>query len=104
MSKWYGKIGYAQTTEKQSGVWSEDFIEKSYYGEVTRNSRKLQSSSGVNDDVVISNEISIISDPYSINNFHTIRYVEYMGVKWKVVSVEIKSPRLFLSIGGVYNG
>jgi hypothetical protein len=29
--------------------------------------------------------------------------VEYMGTKWKVSNVEVKYPRLILSLGGVYN-
>lgn len=104
MPKWYGKIGYGSTEETSPGVWTESIIERSYYGDIVRNTRRLQtSSSQVNDNIDISNEISIVSDPYAMGNFHAIRWVEFMGSKWKVTSVEVQYPRLLLSLGGVYN-
>lgn len=104
MAKFYGKVGYAETVETEPGVWIEKTISRSYYGDVLRNIRKLQATDQVNDDINISNEISIVADPYAYNNFHAMRYVEYMGAKWKITSVEVSRPRLILSIGGVWNG
>lgn len=104
MNKFYGKIGYAITTETTPGVWVEQIVERSYYGDVIRNIRRLQSSENLNDDINVSNEISIVADAFANQNFHSMRYVEYMGTKWKVSSIEVKYPRLILSIGGVYNG
>lgn len=104
MAKFYGKIGYAVTTETEPGVWVEQITERSYYGDVIRNVRKLQTSDQVNDDINISNEISIVADPFAYQNFHSMRYVEYMGARWKVQSIEVSYPRLILSVGGVYNG
>ena len=104
MAKFYGIIGYVNSVEIRPGAWKEQVTERTYYGDVTRNSRRLQSSDKVNDDVVINNEIGIVADPYAINNFHSMRYVEFMGAKWKVSNVEVKYPRLVLTIGGLYNG
>lgn len=104
MAKFYGKIGYAVTTETEPGVWVEQITERSYYGDVIRNVRKLQTSDQVNDDINISNEISIVADPFAYQNFHSMRYVEYMGTRWKVRNIEVSYPRLILSVGGVYNG
>lgn len=104
MAKFYGIIGYVNSVEIRPGAWKEQVTERTYYGDVTRNSRRLQSSDKVNDDVVINNEISIVADPYAINNFHSMRYVEFMGAKWKVSNVEVKYPRLILTLGGLYNG
>ena len=104
MNKFYGKIGYAITKETTPGVWVERIVERSYYGDVIRNIRRLQSSENLNDDINVSNEISIVADAFANQNFHSMRYVEYMGTKWKVSSIEVKYPRLILSIGGVYNG
>ena len=104
MAKFYGKIGYAVTTETEPGVWVEQITERSYYGDVIRNVRKLQTSDQVNDDINISNEISIVADPFAYQNCSDIAYVEYMGSKWKVSDVEPMFPRLKLTIGGVYNG
>lgn len=104
MAKFYGEIGYAELVEKTPGVWDEDIVPRNYYGEEVYNARRLQSSGQVNDDIVISNKISIISDPYAELNFHKMRYAEFMGAKWKVISVEVKPPRLILTLGGLYNG
>ena len=104
MNKFYGKIGYAISEETVPGVWVERIVERPYYGDVIRNIRRLQSSENLNDNINISNEISIVADAFANQNFHSMRYVEYMGTKWKVSSIEVKYPRLILSIGGVYNG
>lgn len=103
MAKFYGVIGYAETTETAPGVWTEVITERNYSGDVIRNTRRLQSSENLNDDLVINNIISIIADPYAYQNFHTMRYVYWMGVFWKITSVEVQRPRLLLTIGGVYN-
>lgn len=103
MAKWYGKIGYAETVETEPGIWEEQITERPYYGDIVRNTRRLQTSSNVNDNVNVSNEISIVADPYANQNFHAMRYVEFMGAKWKIETVEVQYPRLVLSIGGVYN-
>lgn len=104
MAKWYGSIGYAETVETEPGLWGERIAERQYYGDLSRNIRKLQTSGGVNDDINVANEISIIADPYANQNFHAMRYVDFMGAKWKITSVEVQYPRLILTIGGVYNG
>lgn len=103
MAKVYVKVGYADTVETAPGVLEEQITERDYYGELLRNSRRLQTASQVNDDINISNEISILSDPYAIQNFHSMRYAEFMGAKWKIPTVEVQYPRLILSLGGVYN-
>ena len=104
MGKWFGRIGYAEQLETTPGVWEEKIVERNYYGDVVRNYRKLESSGEVNDNINVSMEISIVADPYAIQNFHAMRYIEYMGSLWKLSNVEVNYPRLILQIGGVYNG
>ena len=104
MAKFYGAIGYAVTFEAKPGVWKEEITERMYYGDLVRNVRKLQTTDKLNDNVNVANDISIIADPFANENFHSIRYVEFMGTKWKVANVEVKHPRLILTVGGVYNG
>lgn len=104
MAKFYGNIGYIKTVEVEPGIWEEKVIERPYYGDLTRNTSRFQSSGGVNDDINISNNISIVADPYANENFQHMRYVEFMGAKWKITNVEVKYPRLILTAGGVYNG
>ena len=101
-NKWYGKIGYAEQVETAPGVWEEKTTVRQYYGDVVRNIRKLESSGGVSDNINVSMEISIVADPYAIQNFHAMRYVEFMGSLWKIHNVEVNYPRLILGIGGLY--
>lgn len=103
MSKWFGKIGYAMTKETSPGVWEEIIIEREYFGDLMKMNRKLQNSGQVNDDINISNVISIVADPFAHGNIFSMRYIEFMGAKWKITDVEVQFPRLILSIGGVYN-
>ena len=104
MAKFYGVIGYAVTKETAPGVWTEEIAEQSYYGDLTRYMRRLQDSGDLNDDINVANEISIVADPYANANFHSMRYVAFMGAKWKISKVEVQYPRLILTLGGVYNG
>ncbi len=103
MAKWYGVIGYAETEETVPGVWDEKITERPYYGDLVRNTRRLQTADKLNDDIDVANEISIIADPFANQNFHAMRYVSFMGSKWKISSVEVQYPRLVLTIGGIYN-
>lgn len=104
MAKFYGAIGYAETVETTPGVWKEQITERKYYGDLIRNTRRLETADQLNDNINVSNEISIVADPFAISNFHSMRYVELMGAKWKVSSVEVRYPRLILTVGGLYNG
>ena len=104
MAKYYGAIGYAETVETRPGVWTEQITERKYTGDQLQNSRDLRSADQLNDDINVSIRISIIADPFAYNNFHTMRYIEFMGAKWKISRVEVQHPRLILTVGGLYNG
>lgn len=104
MAKFYGPIGYAESVETKPGVWQELITERNYYGDVIRNARRIQSGDKVIDDIEISNQISIVADPYAINHFHWMRYVGFKGAKWKVSNVDVQYPRLILTLGGLWNG
>lgn len=105
MAKYYGKIGFATTVEdpEDSGIWKEKIATRQYSGDILNNTRRLEAVDKVNSDINISNRISIIADPYAKLNFHSIRYAEYLGSKWKISSVEVSFPRLILNLGGLYN-
>lgn len=105
MGKFYGKIGYVRSEETAPGVWEEIVEERSYRGDVIKHiTRWENNSSGINDNLNVNNEISIVSDPFAYQHLSEIRYIEYMGAKWKVNTVTVQHPRLNLSIGGLYNG
>lgn len=104
MPKFFGKIGYSETKETTPGVWVDGIVEREYYGDIIRNSSNWRNADKLNDDISINNSISIIADPYAMNAFHKMRYVTFIGAKWKITNVEVEFPRIILTLGGVYNG
>lgn len=106
MAKFYGEIGYGEALEtpQNSGVWVDHITERSYFGDVVRNSRTLSNGESLNDNISVGNSISIIADQYANEHFFDIKYVRWAGTLWTVSTVEVKSPRLILSLGSVYNG
>ena len=102
--KYYGNVGYRVTEEIRPGIWSpEPYVKRPYYGDILQATRRFSSSDKVNDDVTVENRISIVSDPFALENFHNIVFVQWMGTNWKVSNVEVQFPRLILSIGGAFN-
>ena len=106
MAKWHGIIGYIETVETTPGVWKPQTTEHSYTGNVIRgNTRWTPSNDSTNDDLNVNCQISILADPFARHHFSSMKYIEFMGAKWKITSVDpTQYPRLILSIGGVYNG
>jgi hypothetical protein len=104
MAKFYGRIGYGENVETSPGVWQDQIVEYNYYGDVVRNVRQLREGENLNNDLSVSNSISIVADAYANEHFFAIRYVEWAGTLWTVSDVEVQSPRLLLRLGGVYNG
>ena len=103
MAKFYGAIGYATTVETRPGVWEEQVTERNYSGDLLQNRHMVQNADQLNDNINIANEISIVADPYANGNFYAMRYVVFMGAKWKITNVRVAYPRLILTIGGVYH-
>ena len=104
MAKYFGNIGYGVTEEIRPGVSLPTISEREYYGDIVRNVRRYENSGKVNDDLNINMTLSIVADPFAFQNFHQLKYAEYMGAKWKAVSVEPQFPRLVITLGGVWNG
>lgn len=103
MAKFCGKIGYAEVVKTGPGVWEEQITERQYYGDIIRFSRRSEGAQKINEGITISNEISIVADPYANDNLSNMRYVEFMNAKWEITNVEVQFPRLLLSVGGLYN-
>lgn len=105
MNKFYDDIGFFTSVEdpEHPAKYVETLRVQKYYGDILQNNKRNGSASKVIDDITVNNRVSILGDPYAYENFHAIRYVKWMGTKWKVDSVEVEYPRLILSLGGVYN-
>lgn len=104
MAKFSGMVGYLETVETEPGIWDDVITEKKYNGDVVRNISRMQPTNNVNDNITVNNNISIVADPFAYKNFQHMRYVIFMGNKWKISNVEIIHPRIVLSLGGLYNG
>lgn len=104
MAKFYGEIGYGETVETAPGVWEDTITERKYYGDVVKNTRQWRESENLNNDLTVSNSISIVADAYANEHFFAIRYIKWAGTLWTVSDVEVQRPRLLLRLGGVYNG
>lgn len=105
MAKWAGIVCFRDEVESETdpGVWVKVLTEKNYYGDILKNISSLKNEAVINDDINVSNQISIISDPYVRENFHKIIYLTFMGAKWKARQVEVQYPRLVITLGGLYN-
>ena len=103
MPKCSGVIGYALAGETQPGVWTEGITEKKYIGEIVKDNRRIVDQSEINGSINISNNISIISNRFMLDNMAYMRYLTFNNSKWKISSVEIKPPRIIITLGGLYN-
>lgn len=105
MAKFCGKVGYVINKETAPGVWRPEITEKTYYGDIIKNtSRWSASTDSTNDNISINNQISIIVDSFAMSNLQWMRYVECMGILWEITNIEAPYPRILLTMGGVYNG
>lgn len=106
MAKFCGIIGFVGTKETRPGVWEAYAEERKYKGDIIDNSHRYQQSNEtVNDSPVLSIRIEIVADSFVTSNLAYMRYVEYMGAKWKIESINSANyPRITLTIGGLYNG
>lgn len=100
--KWYGEIGFKETVEVERGVFLPQIVERHFYGDVLKDFWKETQADKINDDLYISNRLSVVSDQYLQNNVHKIAYVTFGGAKWKVSGVTVDFPRLTLDLGPLY--
>lgn len=102
MAKYYGNIGFAVQVETRPGIWEDVIEDRPYKGDVLSNVRRWDPSENINDDFAISNRFSVISDAFLYSHIPAMRYIEYIGTKFKISSVNIDRPRVEISVGGVY--
>lgn len=104
MAKFFGKVGYVEEVKTAPGVYTSIPTEYEYYGDVLRNTRRWETGEHLNDNLNVNNMISIVADAYAYDHFFAMRYIYWMGACWEITNVEVRRPRLILTIGGVYNG
>lgn len=107
MARFCGMIGFSTSSnesEDEPSVYTEDIYEKKYTGIILQEYDNHSNKTTINTDIHLGHRFSIIMDPYASQNVHNLRYIEYMGTRWTITSVEIKYPRLIISIGEVWRG
>lgn len=104
MAKYFGAIGYSAQKQTSPGVYENVIQEREYFGDILARNRRLENGDGLNDDIQLKNRVSIVADAFAYAHFRDILYITVMGEKWKVSDVDVQSPRLILTLGGLYNG
>lgn len=104
MAKFFGQIGFGFQEETVPDVWVDEIVERDYFGDVLTLVNRYEQGESINDNLKLTNTISIVSDPFAYQHYSHIKYVRWMGVTWKVNTVEVKHPRLLLHLAEVYNG
>lgn len=104
MTRFCGALGIATTEKTAPGVWEEKIKDRTVYGESKSMNRRLENGVSINDNITVNNMIEIMADEDILANFFNIRYVIWMGVKWKISNIDVQPPRLVLTLGGIYNG
>ena len=104
MTKFYGKVGFGVSEETSPGVYEDVVKARLYRGDVLKFNRRYSGDQYLHDSLTIGHQISIVADAFAYENFANLKYVEWMGVCWKVTEVEVQRPRLILTLGEVYNG
>ena len=104
MARFYGAIGFAITEETRPSVNEEKYVERMYKGDVIRNTRRWEPTEHLNDDISISNDISIIADSFASSNFGVMRYVRWMNQAFEITfaTIDTERHRITLSLGGVF--
>lgn len=105
--KFYGPIGFSITeNDPETGICSERIEEKKYSGDILELIKRRDSGEHINDGLRITVQISILCyDPWFHDHVSQIRYVEYMGSKWVVDTLDpTKYPSVVLTLGGLYHG
>ena len=102
MAKWQGCVGIADCIEDEPGLHIDQIVEHKCQGDIISTHWKRQGTDRINDDITLSNQVSIVADPYVFYHYSAITYVEYMGTKWKVTDVSVEFPRIILTVGGKY--
>lgn len=103
MAKFAGRVGYISQEESVPGVWTPIEKIRQMKGDFYMESSRHQNGDKVNKDISLNHRISLVGDAYAFANYYAIRWIEIDGVKWEVISLEVKRPRITVNVGGIYN-
>lgn len=98
-----GKLGFAITVETEPGTHKLEILEKDFRGELLSNRQVTKQGDQVVPGLVLANKVSLIGTEYTFGNVSRLVYVKLHGIAWSVSSIEIKHPRLYVTLGSPYN-
>ena len=104
MTRYFGKVGFVMTVETDPGVWEPVEQSREYFGDVISNARRWSAKTdSTNDNLAISNQVSIVADAFALDNMGAIKWAEFGGARWKVSHVNVEFPRLVLTLSELYS-
>lgn len=105
MARYHGKVGFLIPEDNQeTGVARERAVEKPFFGTVIEHTRRWDPEPQRNEDLGLSNQISITATDYAFKYASAIAYATFMGQRWKVTNMRLKPPQIILTLGGIWNG
>lgn len=105
MARYHGNVGFLICEDNQeTGMAENRAVEKPFFGTVIEHTRRWNETDHINDDLTVSNQISIVATDYAFRHASAIVYATFMGQRWKVISMRVKAPQIILTLGGIWNG
>lgn len=105
MAKFSGKIGFSVEKETSPGVYLPDIVERAYRGDlISRKVRLETNGESTNRNLTLNNDISIVADRFAKENLGYMVYAILHGQKWAITSADVESPRIRLTLGGLWHG
>lgn len=104
MGRFAGYLGFVIDEEIKPGVFQPKAVEKFYKGTTKNIYRRWDQPQEVDDQLTLSEEITVVTNSYLLENIGALRYVVQYGTKWAVKSIHHDRPRLVITLGGEYNG
>lgn len=97
--RFVGEVGFADTVETSPGIFEEQITPRRYRGTVTTDAHRLTVDDTVNGQIKTGAIISVLADKELLTRAFDVRWVMYLGVKWKPSYVDIRHPRVVFTLG-----
>lgn len=105
MAKFSGKLGIrVKSKNSKPGITTWVMEEYDIRGDILSDVSRRNNPDRVNDDLSVTNRLSILADKRTRENMQAITYVVLDGLPWKVSSIENARPKLILNLGVLWNG
>lgn len=105
MAKFRGIIGFViDDVETSPGIFETRTVKRTYTGDIYKDSKRMtDSSSTTNQSVSLSMTFSFLADNFAMDYLYAMSYLIFRGKKWQISTLELKYPRMEITLGGLYN-